>query len=776
MREAIMDIGALAPPAGLKDWVTRLFVILLPALTLSACQAPLESRVALSEPGEVNYDERLVGSWYGESKDYVWYLHIAPRGETPFLDILGIGVGGGSATSLGWIAAVAYASSIDGVLVYNVKRVSGVGDDYTFVKRDSPCEPTSPEVAPGFMIVRAEITETDRLKLRTMGGDISDEVGEETAKTLQESLEQHLNFVEGRYKGLTVLIPMLELSRPDLIALIRKATPEKFLANKAVFGAELNGSSLVESFRRLSREPPSFDISEVASNRISALITAAEAQVAVGDLPGALVAVNLAERTAACVSAPHSSYQINRIMEIRALAGDTEGMLKAVAAIESSEQRAALETAHRQLSIARARAGDSAGALEAAHKPESPATRFRNLMSVFFAQVEQDDMASARRTIELALEAANSIEVAQSEFEQFWLSFFWRSRTRALLSVAEAQAMLDDVAGARETVQVGLDSLSECSGHLFDVLNTQVKIGDDPGARRTIVRLRECIPLIEPKDQRVDALTRLAAVIAERGELMQATDILHQAVQAIDEPQESRGRLDEITEVLSDIAGLQTGAGARKTAELAVEYAELAGGGDPMLEAARAQARAGNLDAALEIFRSVESAQNLAKHAPVLGTIAAKLSDAGEAGQAWEMIQMAVSETEPDAFLQLTLPGKQVDFLIEVGLAMAKAGDTAGATRAFEGAIKIAERGPDPSSQLYRLLQISETQLEADDLPGAKRTAALAAEVAEQTTDPYSRVMALSQLAQALQKAGDVLQGKETAARAFEYAKLVPIR
>ncbi len=51
------------------------------ALSLAACSGPLESRVALSEPGEAAYDERLVGNWYSPEKGGGWYLHIAPRKE-----------------------------------------------------------------------------------------------------------------------------------------------------------------------------------------------------------------------------------------------------------------------------------------------------------------------------------------------------------------------------------------------------------------------------------------------------------------------------------------------------------------------------------------------------------------------------------------------------------------------------------------------------------------------------------------------------------------------
>ncbi|MCH8197490.1 MAG: hypothetical protein IH904_05355 [Proteobacteria bacterium] len=133
-------------------------VFLLVGLTLSACSGPPESRVALSEPGETAYDERLVGIWYSISRTLAIYLHISRRKETAYLDVVGFAAVYKKADPVRWLRARAHASEIDGETYYNVKRVAGAGFDYT-----------APGESPGFIIARADVSEQDTLSLRFMG-------------------------------------------------------------------------------------------------------------------------------------------------------------------------------------------------------------------------------------------------------------------------------------------------------------------------------------------------------------------------------------------------------------------------------------------------------------------------------------------------------------------------------------------------------------------------------------------------------------------------------
>ncbi|MCH8197489.1 MAG: hypothetical protein IH904_05350 [Proteobacteria bacterium] len=181
-------------------------VFLLLGLTLSACGGPPESRVALSEPGKTAYDERLVGIWYRTDGKKAIYLHISRRKETAYLEVVGIFVVYNEADPVLWLRATAHASEIDGKTYYNVKRVVGAGFDYT-----------APGESPGFIIARADVPEQDTLLLRFMGWSFGESNFHKNKKTRVKGRR-----FEGKYKDTNVPYRMLDLSRPELIALIRK--------------------------------------------------------------------------------------------------------------------------------------------------------------------------------------------------------------------------------------------------------------------------------------------------------------------------------------------------------------------------------------------------------------------------------------------------------------------------------------------------------------------------------------------------------------------------
>ena len=193
-------------------------IFLLVGLTLLACSGPPESRVALSEPGETPYDERLVGIWYAiDKKTDTIYLHISPRKETAYLDVVGIFAGFGESDPVRWIRATAHASKIDGRIYYNVQRVAGAGFDYTALGE-----------SPGFIVVRADVTGQDALSLNFMSWPDGDNLISDYP--LRDFLKKGRVIgreVEGKYKDEKVPYLMLDLSRPELVDLIREVTPER---------------------------------------------------------------------------------------------------------------------------------------------------------------------------------------------------------------------------------------------------------------------------------------------------------------------------------------------------------------------------------------------------------------------------------------------------------------------------------------------------------------------------------------------------------------------
>ncbi len=175
-------------------------------LSLAACGGPPESRVALSEPGAAAYDARLPGNWYFANDRGAVYLQIAPRKEAATLEVIGIRVGYKDDDPVRWIRAIAHASELDGKTYYNVRRVAGAGDDYT-----AEGERLS------FIILRTEFSEDGTLTLCFINNSI-------IKNFVKEGRGRE---AEGNYKGEKVPYQVLQMSRPELIALIREVTPEK---------------------------------------------------------------------------------------------------------------------------------------------------------------------------------------------------------------------------------------------------------------------------------------------------------------------------------------------------------------------------------------------------------------------------------------------------------------------------------------------------------------------------------------------------------------------
>ncbi len=192
------------------------FAALLVGLSLSACFGPPESTVALSEPGETAYDARLLGDWYYIERDNEGLrLHIAPGEEDGVLDIVGVMLDWNTSDPVRWLRATAHASEIDGRTYYNVKRVAGVGDDYS---ADEP---------PGFVIMRTEIGDDGSLSLRFMDLDFM-------AKLVDKGRLKGRT-IEGHSKGDDPTYLMLDVSRRDLVALIREFPPEKLFDDPGRF-------------------------------------------------------------------------------------------------------------------------------------------------------------------------------------------------------------------------------------------------------------------------------------------------------------------------------------------------------------------------------------------------------------------------------------------------------------------------------------------------------------------------------------------------------------
>ncbi len=176
------------------------------AIALAACGGPVESRVALSEPGAAAYDPRILGEWYVTEKEFAWHLGIEAREDSAVLDVVGAGLGYPDGKPVRWLTLTAHASEIDGRLYYNVQRTAGAGDDYG--ASDTP---------PGFIITRANLVDDEQLEICFLD--------ESRFNALIENGALEGREVEGDYAGEEVPYLLIEAPRERLIALIREAPP-----------------------------------------------------------------------------------------------------------------------------------------------------------------------------------------------------------------------------------------------------------------------------------------------------------------------------------------------------------------------------------------------------------------------------------------------------------------------------------------------------------------------------------------------------------------------
>ncbi len=176
------------------------------ALALGACVGPVESRVAVSEPGSAAFDPRILGEWYATEDDFIWHLGIKAREDSAVLDIVGAGLGYPGGRTVRWLRLTGHASEIDGQLYYNIQRTAGAGDDYG-----------APDTPPGFIVARANLVDDERLEICFL-----DRSG---LNTLIEDGALEGREVMGDYGGDEVPYLLIEAPRERLVALIRESAP-----------------------------------------------------------------------------------------------------------------------------------------------------------------------------------------------------------------------------------------------------------------------------------------------------------------------------------------------------------------------------------------------------------------------------------------------------------------------------------------------------------------------------------------------------------------------
>jgi RNA polymerase sigma factor (sigma-70 family) len=328
-------------------------------------------------------------------------------------------------------------------------------------------------------------------------------------------------------------------------------------------------------------------------------------------------------------------------------------------------------------------------ALAAARGIEPPAERVPVLVRVALAQARAGDRDGARKTLQLARDAADAVKDDRV--------------TMAFREIAEAYARLGDLEAALRTA-AGLDQEVAREQVLFLVASQQASAGDLPGARKVLAAMTT-----DQKDSALAAIARAQARAGDVNAALETADRLrHQPLSRAD--------------ALEAIALAQAKAGHRDAAArslqeaLQLEVATLAG--DDQKDAARARgavarARIGDVRGALDAAAALPGRD--ADRDDVVRQIALEQARAGDTKAALQTL-----ETIKD-------PARRARALTDLAAARAEAADGQAAAASLEKASEVASRVEDRPARADLLAEAAAVrtrlQAQARDWKAAREAA-----------------------------------------------------
>lgn len=328
------------------------------AAAAGSCNAPpLESRLPLSEPGEAAADPRLAGTWGEFANGKLRHiLRIGGTGEQPFTLILQ------SLDDEPPLYMTAFATEVAGTTVYNVRRVAGIGQDYTLMARGG-CTPYSPAHAPGYMLFWATLS-ADGTKLALHEFTLPDADGTDVPAPgpdprVRLRTEPHTNAL---YPDVSVVE-----SDPRLL--------RRYLALREEPGYETESADLVREtrrYRRLDDFAAKIKIPERFAARARALMTVSRTRYALGDMAGLAASHDDIAFAVECLGLDKLDAAARQTYLAVMVAGGRSAEALALADAAGPDERDGLLFA---VGHARLRSGDLAGARDVEARIGKPAYR-----------------------------------------------------------------------------------------------------------------------------------------------------------------------------------------------------------------------------------------------------------------------------------------------------------------------------------------------------------------------------------------------------------------
>ncbi len=311
-------------------------------------------------------------------------------------------------------------------------------------------------------------------------------------------------------------------------------------------------------------------------------------------------------------------------------------------------------------------------------------------------------------------------------------------RVRALSAVATAQAEAGDVAGARETIALAIESLRHAgdlnSSHLSDtwaaVAWAQVKAGDAADAFNTVT-------LFVDAKKRPRILSKVALAQAQTGDTAGARATFARVIEAEVARTEGKCR-DTLAEMALRQAEAGDAEGARNTAGIAAATVNECSGSVTATEIVVTQAVLGDRAGAL---RAAKTIGNDVTRRPAVFAVAALQAQAGERASAVRTLAAVpefgttkASTRDKESVLAMRLAKAWVRAL---------AGDEAGARATTAEVIAAVRSGAKPEDLGIWLASAAAVQIESGDETAARATLTAALDAVETTESQDERTAAV---------------------------------
>lgn len=309
----------------------------------------------------------------------------------------------------------------------------------------------------------------------------------------------------------------------------------------------------------------------------------------------------------------------------------------------------------------------------------------------------------------------------------------------ALRDIAEAQAANGLSAEALAAVEIIPDPVKRADA-LAAIAAIQNRRGDAADAKATSKKLLQVVDGLPDTLGRVSYQTRVAVILAQSGDVPQATDILAKAealARAGIEPANRSVALRHVANAHAELAQLT------QAMTVLSDVSDDSNRTPVLITTANQQARAGDAAAALATADSIEAVRY---RAVVLGRIAVAQAEKGDTVAADATLKTALAAIE-----KIKFPFAKSYAISRVALSMAGIGKMPGAkdkaAAIFKEAVDMAERIDDSRLRAHTLWSIAGEQARAGDDAGARATRARAEKATAEIKSTLTQVWMFSEIA-----------------------------